>query len=397
MKRFHWMILALCLVMALAACGEKKEEQAAKKDASAEAGPSGEPIKIGAVLSVTGPASFLGEPERNTAEMLRDQINEAGGLLGRPLELIIYDDETDVNKCVLATDRLIKMDGVVAVIGPSISGNTLAIKKDFGKAKLPMVSCAASEKITSPVDPWVFKTPQTDRHAVQKILQDCQHMGYKRLAIITVSNGYGQSGRAVMLELIPAGGFELVADEIYGPKDTDMTAQLTKIKALSPDAIICWGTNPGPAVVARNRVQLGIDTALYMSHGVASKKFIELAGEAAEGLRLPAGRLAVASMLPDGHPQKAVLVKYIKDYEDRFKIPVSTFGGYSFDAILLLAQAIKDGNSAAPADIRDNLEKISDFVATSGVFNMSAQDHNGLTLDAFEMVEIKNSDWTIVQ
>ena len=396
MKRLHWIIL-ICLILALAACGDQKEEPAATKEAPAKAMPTGEPIKIGAVLSVTGPASFLGEPERNTAEMLRDQINESGGLLGRPVEMIIYDDETDVNKCVLAAQKLIKKDGVVAVIGPSISGNTLAIKKEFGEAKLPLVSCAASEKITNPVDPWVFKTPQTDRHAVQKILQDCSRMNYKRLAIITVSNGYGQSGRAVMLELIPAGGFELVADEVYGPKDTDMTAQLTKIKSLSPDAIICWGTNPGPAVVCRNRVQLGMTTPLYMSHGVASKKFIELAGQSAEGIRLPAGRLAVAAVLPDDHPQKPVLVKYIKDYEDRFKIPVSTFGGYAYDAILLLAEAIKKGNSAEPAAIRDNLERIDRLVATSGVFSMSPDDHNGLTLDAFEMVEIENGDWKIVQ
>ena len=396
MKRFKWLVLA-CMILALVACGDKKEEKTADKEAPAKTMPSGEPIKIGAVLSVTGPASFLGEPERNTAEMLRDQINESGGLLGRPIELIVNDDETDVNKCVLAVQKLIKKDHVAAVIGPSISGNTLAVKKEFGEAELPLVSCAASEKITTPVDPWVFKTPQTDRHAVQKILQDCARMGYKKLAIISVSNGYGQSGRAVMLELIPQQGFELTADEIYGPKDTDMTAQLTKIKALAPDAIICWGTNPGPAVIARNRVQLGMDTPLYMSHGVASKKFIELAGPAAEGLRLPAGRLAVAPMLPDGHPQKALLLKYISDYETRFGIPVSTFGGYAYDAIMLLVEAVKKGNSAAPADIRDNLERIDHFVGTSGVFSMSAEDHNGLTLDAFEMVEIENGDWKIVQ
>jgi branched-chain amino acid transport system substrate-binding protein len=354
-------------------------------------------IKIGAVFSATGPASFLGEPEKNTVMMLEDQINSAGGLLGKKVEVIIYDDETDVNKCVLATDKLLKKDKVVAIVGPTTSGNTLAIKNKFAAAQVPLVSCAASEKIVKPLDPWVYKTPQSDRHAVTKILEHATAAGYKSLAIITVSNGFGQSGRAVLKELIPEMGFGLVADEVYGPKDTDMTAQLTKIKGENPDAIICWGTNPGPAVIARNRVQLGIDAPLYMSHGVASKKFIELAGDAADGIMLPAGRLIVANQISDDHPQKQVLTDYIQNYEGRFNQPVSTFGGHAWDALMLVAEAIKMGNSAEPQAIRDNLEKIKGFVGTGGTFNFSAQDHNGLDASAFEMVVIKNGDWRIVQ
>jgi branched-chain amino acid transport system substrate-binding protein len=192
-------------------------------------------------------------------------------------------------------------------------------------------------------------------------------------------------------------GFTLVADEVYGPKDTDMTAQLTSIKGAQPDAIICWGTNPGPAVIAKNRVQLGIKTPLYMSHGVASKKFIELAGNAAEGLLLPAGRLIVADQIPDDHPQKPVVTKYIEDYESKFDQPISSFGGYAWDALMLTVKAIEMGNSADPQDIRDNLEKIEGFVGTGGIFNFSAEDHNGLDASAFEMVIIENGDWKIVE
>jgi branched-chain amino acid transport system substrate-binding protein len=354
-----------------------------------------EPIKIGAVLSVTGPASFLGEPERNTLLMLTDEINTAGGLLGRKVEMVIYDDETDVNKCVLAADKLLKKDKVVAVLGPTTSGNTLAIMAKFPAAKIPLISCAAAEKIVNPVNPWVFKTPQSDRLAVGRILEHAKKSGYKKLAIITVSDGFGQAGRAVLQELIPAQGFTLAADEVYGPKDTDMTAQLTKIKGQNPDAIICWGTNPGPAVIARNRVQLGITTPLYMSHGVASKKFIELAGDAAEGLLLPSGRLIVANQLPDNHPQKPVLLKYIKDYETQFKSPVSTFGGHGYDAFMLVADAIKRGGSAEPKAIRDNLEKITAFVGTAGIFTFAPMEHNGLDGSAFEMVKIVKGDWKI--
>jgi branched-chain amino acid transport system substrate-binding protein len=356
---------------------------------------AGEPVKIGAVFSATGPASFLGEPEKNTVEMLADQINEEGGVLGRELEVTVYDDETDVNKCLLAARKLLKKDRVHAVLGPSISGNTLAIMKFFSAARVPLVSCAASEKIVTPVNPWVFKTPQSDRHAVTRILLDCQERGYKRIAIITVSNGFGQSGRAVLQELVPDMGMELVADEVFGPKDTDMTAQLTKIRRKKPDAIICWGTNPGPAVVARNRVQLGMDVPLYMSHGVASKKFIELAGEAAEGLRLPTGRLAVVEQLPDDHPQKALLAAYKKNYKDRFGSTVTSFGGYAYDALNLVVTAIRMGKSAKPADIRDNLEKITDYVGVTGEYNFSAKEHNGLSADSFVMVVIENGDWKL--
>jgi branched-chain amino acid transport system substrate-binding protein len=355
-----------------------------------------EPIKIGAIFSVTGPASFLGEPEKNTALMLVDKLNAAGGLLGKKVELVLYDDETDVNKCVLAADKLLKKDKVVAVIGPTVSGNTLAIMNKFSQAQIPLVSCAAAEKIVTPVNPWVFKTPQSDRQAVERILAHAKAKGYKKIAIITVSDGYGQAGRAVLQELLPTQGFTLVADEVYGPKDTDMTAQLTKVKGLAPDAIICWGTNPGPAVIAKNRVQLGLSTPLYQSHGVASKKFIELAGESAEGLMLPAGRLIVADQIPDGSPEKKLLKGYIADYEAAYKIPISSFGGYAYDALMLVAEAVTKGKSAKPEDIRDNLEKITGYMGVTGTFNFSPTDHNGLDTSSFEMLVIDKGDWKIL-
>ena len=357
---------------------------------------AGESIKIGAIFSVTGPASFLGEPEKNTAEMVVERLNAAGGLLGQKVELIVYDDETDVNKCVLAADKLLKKDKVVAVIGPTTSGNSLAIMNKFSAAEVPLVSCSAADKIVTPVNPWVFKVAPSDRHAVERILADAAARGYKKIAIITVSDGFGQAGRAVLQELVPAKGFTLVADEIYGPKDTDMTAQLTKIKGLEADAIICWGTNPGPAVIAKNRVQLGLSTPLYQSHGVASKKFIELAGESAEGLMLPAGRLIVADQIPDGSPEKKLLKGYIADYEAAYKIPISSFGGYAYDALMLVAEAVTKGKSAKPEDIRDNLEKVTGYMGVTGTFNFSPTDHNGLDTSSFEMLVIDKGDWKIL-
>ncbi|MBF0482743.1 MAG: ABC transporter substrate-binding protein [Desulfovibrionaceae bacterium] len=357
---------------------------------------AGDTIKIGAVLSVTGPASFLGEPEKNTISMLQEAINARGGLLGKKLEVVFYDDETDVNKAVLAAEKLLKRDEVVAAMGGTTSGNTLAIMGKFAAAGIPLVSLASAEKITSPADPFVFKVAPSDRHAVQKILDHARAKGYKKLAIVTVSDGFGQAGREALKELIAAGGFELAADEVYGPKDTDMTAQLTKIKELPHDAVICWGTNPGPAVIARNRVQIGLTTPMYMSHGVASKKFIELAGEAAEGLLLPAGQLIVAGQLPDGQPQKKLLLDYTRQYQEKFGGQVSTFGGHGYDSLSLIARAIETAGSDKPQAIRDALEKITAYPGVGGVFTMSPADHNGLSARDFVMVAIEKGDWKIV-
>ena len=355
-----------------------------------------EPVRLGAVLSVTGPASFLGEPEKNTILMEVDKINAAGGVLGRPVEVVILDDETDVNKAVLAVDRLIKKENVAAILGPTTSGNSLAVMGKAAAAKIPLISCSAAEKITKPVNPYIFKVAPSDRLAVARILTHAKAKGYKKLAILTVSDGFGQAGREVLKELVPAEGFELAADEVFGPKDTDMTAQLTKIQGASPDAVICWGTNPGPAVVAKNRVQLGITTPLYMSHGVASKKFIELAGEAAEGLLLPAGKITAADKLPDTDKEKALLVGYAKAYDERFKAPVSTFGGHGYDSLHLAVKAIANAGSDKPEAIRDALEKIQNFPGIGGIFSFTPEDHAGLGPDAFIMLGIDKGDWVIV-
>jgi branched-chain amino acid transport system substrate-binding protein len=378
----RWGGVWLALVALLWACG---------------AAGAGEPIRIGAIFSVTGPASFLGEPERNTAKMLEEELNKGGGLLGRKVEIIVYDDESDTTKAVTAVDRLTKRDRVVAVVGPSTSGSTLAIVPKIEEAQVPLLSCAAAQKITDPVKRWVFKTPQSDTLAVRRIFQHARKAGIAKVAILTASDAFGAAGRDELKALAPQAGMSVVADEVFGPKDTDMTAQLTRIKGTDPQALVVWGTNPGPAVIARNRVQLKIVVPLYMSHGVASKKFIELAGpENAEGILLPASRLIVEGQLPANHPQKPVLAAYIRDYEARFKQPISTFGGHAYDAVMLLAQAIRTAKSAEPAAIRDALEKIRGFQGTAGTFSFSPEDHAGLTEEAFVMVRVTKGDWQML-
>ena len=378
---FAVMLLAIFLLST--SCAKKEEPKA--------------PYKIGGIFAITGPASFLGEPERNSMELLAEQINAGGGINGHPIELVIYDTEGDATKAVLNTNKLIEKDNVLAIVGPSLSGTTLGVIPIAEKGQVPLISCAASVKITTPVKSWVFKTPQTDVMAVAKIYDYIKGQGVKKIAILTVSNAFGDSGRQQLLEQSADYGYEIVADESFGPQDTDMTPQLTKIRALKPQAIICWGTNPGPAVIAKNMRQLGIKTPLYQSHGVASKKFIELAGEEANGIILPTGKILVAGDLADSDPQKQILQKYIADYEAKYKVAVSGFGGYAWDGLQILAQALEKAGDDR-AKIRDEVEKIDGYVGISGIFRFSPQDHNGLDKDeAFVMVKIAEGDWQIIQ
>lgn len=351
--------------------------------------------RIGGVFSITGPASFLGDPEKKSLEMAIDEINAQGGIDGHPLEAVIYDDEGDPSKTVLAANRLISKDGVVAVLGPSLTPTSLAIVPLAEKAGIPLISCAAGVKITEPVKPLVFKTAQNDVLAVRTIFKHMKAKNIKKIGMLTVDNAFGESGREQLLAQAPQFGIQIVQAESFGSKDTDMTAQLTKIRAAQPDAIICWGTNPGPAVVTRNVQQMKITVPLYQSHGVASPKYIELAGDASEGVLLPTGKILVAGQLPDADPQKAVLLNYIQQYEKRFQIPVSGFGGYAYDAMQMLAKALP-GTEGDKAKVRDAIEKISGHVGVSGVFTFSPKDHNGLEESAFVMVEVRNGAWKLL-
>jgi branched-chain amino acid transport system substrate-binding protein len=354
------------------------------------------PIKIGALFSVTGPPSFLGEPERNSAKMVVDEINAKGGIKGRKLELVVYDTQGDATKAVQAANRLIKEDKVVAIIGPSTTGESMAIIPVAEKEGIPLISCAAGSKITDPVKKWVFKTAQNDGLAVTKIYEHLKKKGINKIAILTVSDGFGSSGREQLKANAAKFGIQVVVDDTYGPKDTDMTSQLTKIRGSKAQAIICWGTNPGPAVIAKNVKQLGVKLPLFMSHGVSSKKFIELAGDASEGIMLPSGRVIVSDVLPASDKQKKSLIAFVKDYQNHYKTEGDHFGGHAWDAVMLLKGALERGGDT-PSAIRDQLEKTQNFAGIGGIFTYSASDHAGLTKDAFVLVEVKKKDWALVK
>jgi branched-chain amino acid transport system substrate-binding protein len=354
-------------------------------------------IVIGGLFSITGPQSYLGEPERNTLMMVVDEINAKGGINGQKVKAIIYDDEGDANKARLNATKLIDKDKVIAIIGPSLTPTSMAIIPITQAAKIPLISCAAGISITSPVQerPFVFKTAQTDAMAVERIYQYLNKQDIKKVAIITVSSSFGVSGKEQLVAQAPKAGIEIVAQEVFGEKDNDMTPQLTKIRATPAQAVICWGTGPAPAIVAKNMKQLGFTIPLIQSHGAASKKFIEYAGDAAAGIILPAGKIAVYQDLPDSDPQKAVIKNYVEKYEATFKAPVSGFGGYAYDAVNLLALAISKAGTDGTKIVQE-LQNIKNFPGVSGVFNLSAEDHNGLGPDAFVMVKIDQGAWKLI-
>jgi len=357
--------------------------------------------KVGALFSVTGQWSFLGDPEKKTAEMMVEQINNAGGINGNKLELIVYDTEGDATKTNLAFKKLITQDKVCAVIGPSGSGTTMAIVPVAEKNEVPLISCAASYKIvhdekTGKPYKWVFKTPQTDTMAAEAIYTNMKKHGISKIAIISVTSGFGASGRSELIRLAPTYGMTIVADEKYGGKDSDLTAQLTKIKGTAPQAIINWSVGPTQVVVLRNYRDLGmVSIPFYQSHGFGSRKNIELAAGAAEGVFCPLGSCNIAELLPENHPQKAVTMAYNKNYMAKYNEPLSSFGGHAWDALNMVVKALENVGDDK-AKIQSYLENhIKGFVGQHGIFNYSADDHNGLTKDAFNMVVVKDGDWAL--
>ena len=379
--RAIWIALTLIVSLALVfSCTKEKE-----------------PYKVGAVFSVTGRTSFLGEPEKKTAVMIAEAINKVGGINGHPLELVIYDDESDETKAVLAVKRLLKKDKVPVIIGPSLSGNTLAVVKVMNDAKVPLVSCAASNKIVTPVVDrhWIFKVPQSDTHAVEKIYDYLLKNGINKIAIMSVSTGFGASGREELLRLAPQVGIEILADERYGPKDTDITAQLTRIRGTDAQAIVNWSVGPTQVLAVKNWHDLGMTSMpFYQSHGFGSRKNITLAAGAAEGVLCPLGRVNIPDLVPDDNPQKKVIEIYNKAYQEKYKEPLSSFGGHGWDALNLVIDALKAVGPDS-AKIRDYIETRTNFIGQHGVFNFSPTDHNGLTKEAFEMVVVKDGDWAL--
>jgi branched-chain amino acid transport system substrate-binding protein len=353
-------------------------------------------VKIGAIFSVTGPNANLGTPEARTLQMLVDQANAAGGIDGRKIELFLKDSQGNTEKAVSFAKQLTEENEVLAIIGPTTSGESMALKGYAEQNEQLLISCAAAETIVNPVAKWVFKVAPMDSWAAQMIFNTMKKMGISRVGFLSSNSGFGQGGKAQVEKLAPAAGISIAISEVYDKEATDLTGVLAKIKGENVQAIINWSTEPAQSIVLKNIRQLGITVPVFQSHGFGNIAYATAAGKAAEGTLFPCGRILVAQSLSASHPQKQLLTAYRSAYMAKFGEEPSTFGGHAYDSFNLIAEAVRKVGTDK-AKVRDCIEGIKGFVGTAGIFNFSPTDHNGLTIDAFEMLTVKNGEFTLMQ
>jgi branched-chain amino acid transport system substrate-binding protein len=354
-------------------------------------------IKIGAILGVTGPASNLGAPEAKTLEMLVAEANASGGIDGRRVELVLKDSGASPEKALSFARQLIEEERVLAIIGPSTSGETLKIKDICEESQTILLSLASGEAIVNPVAKWVFKTPQNDSYAAIWIYRYLKERGLSRIGVVVSNTGFGNLGKGQLEKYAPEFGIEILIAEVYDKEATDLTGVLTKVKAKDVQAVVNWSIEPAQSLVIKNMRQLGMTVPLLQSHGFGNIRYAEAAGQAAEGVIFPCGRLLVVDTLPVGHPQKALLQNYKKQYEAKYKEDVSTFGGHAYDAFTILGAALRKAGSADKDEVRDAIEGLKGFVGTAGIFNFSPTDHNGLDMSSFEMLTVRNGRFTLLK
>nr|WP_320114409.1 ABC transporter substrate-binding protein [uncultured Desulfuromonas sp.] len=353
-------------------------------------------IKLGAFFDLSGRAAFIGTPTKLVAEMVVDKINSEGGINGKQLELVIGDTEANPAKAASLAKKFIYKDNVAAIIGPTMTDTGMTVKAMAGKGETPIFMTVGGDPVImggkfGPFD-WVFKSPQRSSIAVQRLFDYLRAKGLTKIALLSAADGFGKDGARWIKKLAPEYGIEIVADESFGTRDTDMTAQLTNAKNAQPQAIVTWTIGPAGSIVAKNKAQLGIDLPLFQCHGLPDPKYIELAGSACEGDRMPSTKLLVADALPDSDPQKAVIQEFIRLYKEKGydkQFPINTHSGYAWDAIMIVANAMKQVGTDKAA-LRDAIENTNGYVGISGIYNLTPEDHNGLDTGSMVIVQVKN-------
>jgi branched-chain amino acid transport system substrate-binding protein len=359
-------------------------------------------INIGVTLSATGPAASLGIPEKNTFELLPATIG------GEKVNWIVLDDASDTTKAVTNTRKLISENKVDAIVGSTITPNSLAMVDVVAEAEVPMVSMAASARIVDPANPktkWVFKTPQNDSLMADAIAVHMKAGGVKRIGYIGFNDAYGEGWLAEIKRSAKTAGIEVVAEEKYNRTDASVTGQVLKLVAAKPDAILIGASGTPGAMPQKELAARGYPGKIYQTHGVANPDFLRVVGKDGNGTILPIGPMLVYEQLPDSNPVKKTAAAYIGTYEAKYgKDSRSTFGGHAYDAYMLLAAAIPEAQKKAKAGtpqfraaLRDALEGIKEMPATHGVYTMTPIDHNGLDNRARTMIRIDNGKWVLVK
>jgi branched-chain amino acid transport system substrate-binding protein len=374
---------------ALVAAGCAEEQPAPGQQGGADSGP----FKIGAVLDITGAGASLGVPERDTLIMLTEELNAAGGIDGRQVEMIIEDDASTEDGAARATSKLINEDQVHVLLGASRTGPSLAMRPIAESTPIPMISLAANAAIVNGSQ-WVFKTAQNDSVVIENIVADAAAKGYRTLALARDASGFGEGVRELFDQIGAPSGVSVVAVETFAPDATDFTAQMVNIRNANADAVVIWGIPPAAGLAQKAYVQLGVGKPVYQSHGIGNQVFLDTAAESADGLVAPLGRLVVADQLPADDPQKQVITDFVADYRDRYSAAPSTFAGHAYDGFQLAVDALRTVGTD-PQAIRDHLEKVSDFVGISGTFSMSPEDHSGLDADDLVLVTVRDQKFRL--
>jgi len=359
-------------------------------------------INVGVTLSATGPAASLGIPEKNTIELLPKTI------AGQKVNYIVLDDASDTTTAVKNIRKLILENKVDVVIGSSTTPNSLAMIEFAAESETPLISLAASARIVDPVDDkrrWVFKTPQNDVQMATAITQSMVDQGVKTVAYIGFADAYGEGWWSEFSKLAEARKLKIVASERYNRTDTSVTGQVLKVLAAKPDAILIGAAGTPAALPQKSLKEKGFKGLIYQTHGVANNDFLRVCGRDCEGTLLPTGPMVVASQLPADNPVKKSAQEYVTRYEAAFGAgSVTAFGGYAWDAGLLLANALPAAlQKAAPGSrefrqaLRDALEATRNLSGAHGVYNISATDHLGLDQRARVMVRIENGSWKLIR
>ncbi len=381
MKRILGLVFCIMLALPLAATAET--------------------IKLGAFFDLSGRAAFIGTPTKLVADMAVNKINAEGGINGKMIELEIADTEANPAKTASIAKKFIYKDKVVAIIGPTLTDTGMNVKKVADKGEIPIFMTVGGDPVImggkfGPYK-WVFKSPQRSSIAVKRMFNYLKEKNLTKVALLSAADGFGKDGARWMKKLAPEYGIELLAHESFGTRDTDMTAQLTNVNNSKPQAILVWTIGPAGSIIAKNAVQLGIELPLFQCHGLPDPKYIELAGTASEGNRMPATKLMVADELPDNDPQKPVIQEFIKLYKEQGydkQFPINTHSGYAWDAIMIVANAIKKVGTDAEA-LRAEIEQTKNYVGISGTYNLTAEDHNGLDVDSMVMVQVKDGKFVL--
>jgi branched-chain amino acid transport system substrate-binding protein len=356
-------------------------------------------IRLGSIFSYTGPAAFLGDRMKRSVELFVEEANKKGGIGGRRIDLTLYDAASESTKAVLAAKRLIEQDKVDVIVGDGNRSDIgLALVPSVQRAEVPLMSVSGATALVEPVKDraWVFKSTVNDTEVVARLLDFFKKRGFKDIAMLNDTGAFGVSARDQLKAQAPAAGINVTYEE-FGPGDNDLTTQLTRLRGTSAQAIVCWTVTPAGVVFLKNAQQLGLKQLLVHGFGFVADRYMQLAGEAAEGLVLTSLKFPVAEQLPDGDPIKSTILDYKARYRARYNEETDVYGGQAWDGVGMVAHAIARAGSSERGKIRTGLEEsIQGYKGVGGIFNFTPQKHWGLAKSDVVMIEWRQGKFRLL-